>query len=97
MSFFGMGPLELLLVAAIALVVFGPERLPELARHIGKAMAEVRRATTELNNEFQRSISTQGPGVARPTTLPGRPLGPTERPLGRSENGAEVEPPRPPY
>ncbi len=41
---------ELLLIAIIALVVFGPHRLPEIARRVGKLMAQARKATQELTD-----------------------------------------------
>ncbi len=45
---FGIGMQELLLILAIALIVLGPKKLPEIARALGKGMAEFRRATTGL-------------------------------------------------
>ena len=45
---FGIGMQELLLILAIALIVLGPKKLPEIARVLGKGMAEFTRATTEL-------------------------------------------------
>jgi sec-independent protein translocase protein TatB len=51
-----IGPLEVLLVAVIALIVFGPEKLPELARKVGKTAAELRRIANEAKEEFQADI-----------------------------------------
>ena len=51
---FGIGMPELLLILAVALVVLGPKKLPELARALGKGMAEFRRATDELKDEFHK-------------------------------------------
>lgn len=66
LNFLGMGPLEVLLVAGLALVVFGPEKLPELGRHLGRLAGELRRLSAEVTSEFQRSLGSDGPGVARP-------------------------------
>lgn len=44
---------ELVVILVVALVVLGPTRLPEVARTIGRAMAEFRRQTTDLMDEFQ--------------------------------------------
>jgi sec-independent protein translocase protein TatB len=44
---------HLIIIFAVALVVFGPEKLPELARNLGKIMAEFRRATGELRSTFE--------------------------------------------
>ena len=48
-----VGPLEILVVAVIALIVFGPEKLPDLARRVGKTAAELRRLADEAREEFQ--------------------------------------------
>lgn len=52
-----LGPLEILTVAVIALVVFGPQRLPEIARNIGKAVNELRRMTAEVKTELREGLS----------------------------------------
>ncbi|MDQ3962899.1 MAG: Sec-independent protein translocase protein TatB [Actinomycetota bacterium] len=51
-----IGPLEILVVGVIALIVFGPRRLPELARSVGKALAEFRRQATEIRSEFTSGL-----------------------------------------
>jgi Tat protein translocase TatB subunit len=50
---FGIGMPELLVILVVALVVLGPKRLPELARTLGKAMAEFRRQTADIMDDFQ--------------------------------------------
>jgi TatA/E family protein of Tat protein translocase len=49
---FGIGMTELLIILAVALLVIGPKKLPELARSLGKGLAEFRRASTEMRREF---------------------------------------------
>jgi TatA/E family protein of Tat protein translocase len=44
---------HLIVIFVVALVVFGPEKLPELARNFGKVMAEFRRATGDLRTTFE--------------------------------------------
>lgn len=49
---FGIGMQELLLILAIALIVLGPKKLPEIARALGRGLSEFRRATTELKESM---------------------------------------------
>jgi Tat protein translocase TatB subunit len=49
---FGIGMTELLVILTIGLVVIGPKKLPELARSLGKGLAEFRRASTDMRREF---------------------------------------------
>ena len=49
---FGIGTGELLLLLLIALIVLGPERMPKLARDLGRALADFRRTSDDLRNEF---------------------------------------------
>ena len=48
----GIGATELIVILAIALVVLGPKKLPEIARSLGKGLAEFRRASSEMRREF---------------------------------------------
>ena len=55
-----MGPLgfpETVFIFVLALLVFGPKKLPELGKTIGKAMSEFRRASTELKATFDREMT----------------------------------------
>lgn len=52
LNFFGFSPGELLLIMMLAMIVLGPEKLPEVAGSIGKWVAEFRRATQELTQQF---------------------------------------------
>lgn len=50
---FNIGLPEMLIILAIALIVFGPNKLPELARAFGRAMREFRKATEEVKESFR--------------------------------------------
>ena len=50
---FGIGMPEMLLLLAIALVVIGPKKLPDLAKSLGRAMREFKKATNELKETMQ--------------------------------------------
>jgi sec-independent protein translocase protein TatB len=49
---FGIGAGELLVLLLVALLVLGPERMPKLARDVGRAMGDLRRTSDELRDEF---------------------------------------------
>src|SRR5690606_24678861 len=63
MNFFGMGPMEILVIMVIALMIFGPGKLPEIAQGIGKDIREFRAATSDLTGEFQRTLNEVTSGV----------------------------------
>ena len=67
---FGIGMTELVVIFVIGLIVLGPRRLPELAKSLGRSMAEFRRASTDLRREFMdvaedaRITPERLPGIA---------------------------------
>lgn len=50
---FGIGMPEMLLILAIALIVIGPKKLPDLAKSLGRALGEFKKATNELKESIQ--------------------------------------------
>lgn len=54
---FGISPMEMMVILAIALIIFGPGKLPEIAQTVGKAVREFRSVTGELTGEFERAMS----------------------------------------
>jgi sec-independent protein translocase protein TatA len=48
---------ELILIFFVALLVFGPRKLPDIGRSIGKALGEFRRATTDLKQTLEEEVS----------------------------------------
>ena len=51
---FGIGTPELLLILAVALIVIGPKKLPDLAKSLGKALGEFKRATSDLKQSIEQ-------------------------------------------
>ncbi len=49
---FGMGMPEILLILAVALIVIGPKKLPDLAKSLGRAIGEFRKATTDIKESM---------------------------------------------
>jgi sec-independent protein translocase protein TatA len=54
--FGSIGMPELLIIFVIALIIFGPRKLPELGRSLGKSLAEFKRASNELRNTLEEEI-----------------------------------------
>ncbi len=52
---FGIGMPELMVIMVVALVVLGPKRLPEIARLLGKGLAEFRHATSDVSEELRKA------------------------------------------
>lgn len=67
---FGIGFPELLMIMALALIVLGPKRLPDLARALGRGLSEFKRASDELKQTFaEESRSNE---IKRPTGEAGK-------------------------
>ena len=62
-----LGMPELIVIFVIALIIFGPRKLPELGRSLGRGIAEFKKATTELQTTLEREIEADAQRVA-PTT-----------------------------
>jgi sec-independent protein translocase protein TatA len=54
-----LGFSELIIIFVIALIVFGPRKLPELGRSLGKGLAEFRKATNELKRTWEEEVRTE--------------------------------------
>lgn len=76
MNIFGIGLPEMAVIAAIGLLVFGPKRLPELGRTLGRTLKGFQSASSEFEQEFRTAINSfeataSGAGsVASPPSLP---------------------------
>ena len=75
--------MELLVIAVIALVVFGPDKLPEIARQVGRTATELRRMATEVKDEFDHEFD-----IDQPVSV--------DRLPGGSEDGHETDEAEPP-
>lgn len=97
------GPLgfqEVLFILVLALLIFGPKRLPEIGRTIGKGMAQFRKASNDLKRSIESEISLEDDSPARrpatfapPRTSPSRhvetPSPPAGTSPGKGETGAD--------
>src|SRR2546423_13118075 len=93
---FNLGPFELVAILVVALRVFGPEKLPEMGKQVGRAVREFRK--------FQESMQTQVRDVIEPITGPmiqngpGPIVGPAPTNIrgGNIPRSATVQNPEPP-
>jgi sec-independent protein translocase protein TatB len=92
---FGIGFQELLVILVVALLVFGPKQLPELARSLGRGLAEFRRASTDLRQSLVEAGAEElkpPAGAARqaaeaPAAKPEAPASPAAAPVDLASAG----------
>ena len=70
LMFGSLGIPELILIFIVALIVFGPKRLPEIGRTIGKAMGEFKKATDDFKNTIEREVQVEELKQLASTTVP---------------------------
>ena len=98
---FGNHWLILLVLAVIALIIFGPARLPELGSGLGKAIKEFRKATSEmgegLKDELRKTETPTGTTYTQPaTTTAGTPVEPAPIAASPAVTPAASPPPEAP-
>jgi sec-independent protein translocase protein TatA len=93
-----MGPIgfpELLIILVVALIVFGPRKLPELGRSLGKSLSEFKRASNELRSTLEEEVRLDEQKARTPAPqTPGKP----DAGVARTEKTTPVDqepPPRP--
>lgn len=65
-----IGPLEILVVAVLALLVFGPEKLPEIGRSVGKGLNQIKKMASDVKSEFDLSMDDEPEARASKTVEP---------------------------
>jgi sec-independent protein translocase protein TatB len=90
---FGLSFGEIIIIAVLALLLLGPDRLPEAAKTLGKGLRDLRKATDDLKDQVEREIyvderKTPKPALVPPVPVPG-PAGPP--PPATSENVPGLE------
>ncbi len=63
---FGIQPIHIIIILIVALLLFGPSRLPELGRSLGKGLNEFRRGTREMTQSFTDEITKSSDGNSTP-------------------------------
>lgn len=100
MNIFGIGLPEMMLIMVLALLIFGPKKLPEIGRSLGKAIKGFQDASKEFENEFKREAERLEQVVNEPMTAtlekPSQPaLSPAATESETSTEPAEVVTPKP--
>jgi Tat protein translocase TatB subunit len=93
---FGIGPEELVLVLIVALLVLGPERLPRVARDVGRVVGELRRTSDEFRDEFMNAdklLEGRAPSAPAPVAEAAPPAIPatTQSPSDPNESAFDRE------
>ena len=65
-----IGMPELIIILTLALIIFGPRKLPELGRSLGKSLGEFKRASNELRNTLDEEIRVEEEQRSSPKTPP---------------------------
>ena len=71
--FGSIGMPELIIIFMIALIIFGPRKLPELGRSLGKSLGEFKRASNELRNTLDEEIRLEEQRADQRVAEPARP------------------------
>jgi sec-independent protein translocase protein TatA len=66
-----IGAPEILIILIVALIVFGPRKLPELGKSLGHGLREFRRSTSAVTDELKRGLDTPADGVSAPAPVLG--------------------------
>jgi TatA/E family protein of Tat protein translocase len=91
-----MGPIgfpEMLIILVVALIVFGPRKLPELGRSLGKSLGEFKRASNELRHTLDQEIRLEEQKDTAPAHGMGQPGGQAKPASGSSDTPAAGPPP----
>ena len=88
---FGIGFPELLMIMAIALIVLGPKRLPDIAKALGRGLAEFKRASEELKQTFEAEVRSQETDKTTPPPVKLTPPGAMPTPYPDKANAVDSD------
>ena len=89
--FGSIGMPELIIIFVIALIIFGPRKLPELGRSLGRSLSEFKKASNELRSTLEEEIRIEEQKEAAAKAQPHAPAAPTI-PRGAAEEAGEPTP-----
>lgn len=88
---FGIGFPELLMIMAIALIVLGPKRLPDIAKALGRGLSEFKRASDELKQTFEAEVRNHDTDQQTPPPVKLTPPGAMQTPYPDEANADFLE------
>ncbi|MHB1664199.1 MAG: TatA/E family twin arginine-targeting protein translocase [bacterium] len=85
---FGIGTPEIIIIIVVALLVFGPKRLPDIGKSLGKGLREFKKATTEFKDQFNDPANNEDAdgGQSKQQLDNKQNINPLENPLSPSTN-----------
>jgi len=84
---FGIGPEEIMLIAVLALLVLGPERLPKVMRDMGRVVGDLRKTSDELREEFLNADKLLDVSTSKPAA----PAAPAAAPAAEAPSNADPD------
>ena len=90
--FGSIGMPEMLIILVIALIIFGPRKLPELGKSLGKSLAEFKKASNELRNTLEEEIRVEEQREKEVKTTPPAGTESSAPPAGHVDESHKDEP-----
>ncbi len=87
-----LGPAEILVILVVALLVFGPNKMPEIGRQLARGLREFRRIQQHLSSELQSVVSELDLDATSPDPTPGGDPAPTLPPKDTAPEDTSVSP-----
>ncbi len=88
-----LGPAEILVILVVALVVFGPKRLPEVGRQVGGALREIRRVQDSVRSEINTVLNDDDVPAPRPVIRGAEPDNDHDHEVGALPPGRNLDDP----
>jgi TatA/E family protein of Tat protein translocase len=87
-----LGGPEVILILVVALIVFGPRRLPEIGKSMGKMLAEFRKASTDFKRTIEDELEAEKSRESQPTPVPAPETTPPASDIVTTDAAAEAPP-----